>query len=148
METYEQLKRRQQKEIGALPLGFAYNDRQFAEMMEKLGVQSPSELYRLGNTGAFHRKTDTRMIVDTFTRHSRERHDAIYREQGIDVEYLRIMFYEEMCDHEFGINSNGRTDVLLACDITEEEMAQPEFQQAWAAARALYWQNAQKNNWL
>ena len=48
METYQEMRARQQREVNALPLGFAFNEQQFQEMMQKLGVSSPDELYRLG----------------------------------------------------------------------------------------------------
>ena len=56
METYQELRTRQQKEVDALPLGFAFSEKQFEEMKAKLGVKENSELYRLGSTGGFYRK--------------------------------------------------------------------------------------------
>ena len=68
METYQELRTRQQKEVDALPLGFAFSEKQFEEMKAKLGVKENSELYRLGNTGGFYRKIDADLIIGTFKR--------------------------------------------------------------------------------
>ena len=76
METYQELKARHEKEVNALPLGFAFSEEQFEEMKLKLGVKENSELYRLGNTGGFYRKVDSELIHDTFKRHAEERKNA------------------------------------------------------------------------
>ena len=113
METYQELKARHEKEVNALPLGFAFS--------EELGVKENSELYRLGNTGGFYRKVDSELIHGTFKRHAEERRKAIFTESGINAEYVQSMFYYEMCNHEFGINWDGKADVLSACDLTGME---------------------------
>lgn len=38
MESYRELRDRQQKEFNELPLGFAFSDKQFDEMMGKMGT--------------------------------------------------------------------------------------------------------------
>lgn len=38
MESYRELRDRQQKEFNELPLGFAFSDKQFDEMMGKWGL--------------------------------------------------------------------------------------------------------------
>lgn len=38
MESYRELRDRQQKEFNELPLGFAFSDKQFDEMMKKWGL--------------------------------------------------------------------------------------------------------------
>ena len=78
METYQELKARHEKEVNALPLGFAFSEEQFEEMKLKLGVKENSELYRLGNTGGFYRKVDSELIHNTFKRHVEERRNAIF----------------------------------------------------------------------
>lgn len=92
METYQELKARHEKEVNALPLGFAFSEEQFEEMKLKLGVKENSELYRLGNTGGFYRKVDSELIHDTFKRHAEERKNAIFTKPGINAEYVQSMF--------------------------------------------------------
>ena len=93
-------------------------EEQFEEMKLKLGVKENSELYRLGNTGGFYRKVDSELIHGTFKRHMEERRKAIFTESGINAKYVQSMFYYEMCNHEFGINWDGKADVLcLFCTL-------------------------------
>ena len=81
METYRELKARQEKEVHALPFGFAFSETQFEEMKIKLGVKENNELYRLGDTGGFYRKTDSELIHRTFKRHAEERKKRYFHEE-------------------------------------------------------------------
>ena len=149
METYQELKTRQQKEVDALPLGFAFSEKQFEEMKAKLGVKKNSELYRLGNTGGFYRKIDTDLIIGTFKRHQEERQNAIFTANGINTVYVQSMIYYEMCNHEFAINHDGREEVLEACNLTEELLDKhSELKNAWNAAHKQYYADAERNNWF
>ena len=113
METYQELRTRQQKEVDALPLGFAFSEKQFEEMKAKLEVKENSELYRLGDTGGFYRKIDADLIIGTFKRHQEERQNAIFTANGINTVYVQNMIYYEMCNHEFAINHDGREALAL-----------------------------------
>ncbi len=149
METYQELRTRQQKEVDALPLGFAFSEKQFEEMKAKLGVKENSELYRLGNTGGFYRKIDADLIIGTFKRHQEEQQNAIFTANGINTAYVQSMIYYEMCNHEFAINHDGREEVLEACNLTEELLDKhSELKNAWNAARKQYYADAERNNWF
>ena len=149
METYQELKNRQQKEVDALPLGFAFSEKQFEEMKAKLGVKENSELYRLGSTGGFYRKVDADLIIGTFKRHQEERQNAIFTANGINTVYVQSMIYYEMCNHEFAINHDGREEVLEACNLTEELLDKhSERKNAWNAASKQYYADAERNNWF
>ena len=51
METYRELKARQEKEVHALPFGFAFSETQFEEMKIKLGVkENCSASFRSGGS--------------------------------------------------------------------------------------------------
>lgn len=149
METYQELRKRHEEEVNALPLGFAFDAKQFNEMKIKLGVKESNELYRFGDTGGFYRKVDSELIRGTFKRHARERKEAIYKPGGIDIDYVQKMFYYQMCNHEFAINYDGKSEVLCDCDVTEEELnTVPELKQAWNAAKRQYHAAAEKNGWF
>ena len=147
METYKELRERQQKEVDALPLGFAFSDQQFEEMKKKLGVKDNSELRSLGH-GGFYRKVDSELIFGTFKRHRQEHKDRIFTPAGIDKEYLESMFYYEMCNHEFAINWDGTEEVLAVCRMEEKDLEIPEIGAAWKAAKARYYADAEKNDWF
>lgn len=60
MESYRELRDRQQKEFNELPLGFAFSDKQFDEMMEKWGLDPEKDLdnHEYGYTGDFEDTLD------------------------------------------------------------------------------------------
>lgn len=47
MESYRELRDRQQKEFNELPLGFAFSDKQFDEMMKKWGLDPEKDLDKI-----------------------------------------------------------------------------------------------------
>ena len=54
MNRYAELCQRHQQEVNALPIGFAFGNRQFEEMMQGWGLDPEKDLdkiYRLGSTG-------------------------------------------------------------------------------------------------
>ena len=80
MNKYAELRQRQQQEVNALPIGFAFGNRQFEEMMRGWGLDPEKDLdkiYRLGRTGGYYKKTDAQLIHDTFSRHDAELQAAI-----------------------------------------------------------------------
>ena len=149
METYKELKERQQQEVNALPLGFAFSDAQFEQMKAKLGVKDNSELYALNSSaGGFFRKVDAELIHGTFARHRQERKAAIFTPDGINTEYLEAAFYYEMCNFEFAINPEGKENVLAEIEITPDQMREyPEILDAWNKAKRRYYSDAEKNGW-
>ena len=57
---YQELQDRQQEEVNAFPMFFAFDQRQFAEGMRRLGLR-PSDMnqvYAIAGTGGFYRKSD------------------------------------------------------------------------------------------
>ena len=61
MNQYEELHQKQRQEVNSLPLGFAFSDQQFNDMMRGWGLDPEQDLdriYRLGSTGGFFKKTD------------------------------------------------------------------------------------------
>ena len=80
MNKYAELRQRQQQETNALPIGFAFGNRQFEEMMRGWGLDPEKDLdkiYRLGSTGGYYKKTDAQLIRDTLNRHETELQEAI-----------------------------------------------------------------------
>lgn len=149
METYKELKVRHQKEIEALPLGFAFSNEQFEEMKEKLGVKDNSELYRFGSTGGFYRKADKELIFGTFDRQEQELQDAIFTPSGINTAYAVEMFEHEMFEHEYICNWDGDEDVLSACHLTEKQLDEhPELRKAYRKALGRYMRYADEHGWF
>lgn len=79
MESYRELRDRQQKEFNELPLGFAFSDKQFDEMMEKWGLDPEKDLdkiYRVPAADSSRRKItsiSTRCWTGTTSRWRQQR---------------------------------------------------------------------------
>ena len=104
MNKYAELRQRQQQEVNALPIGFAFGNRQFEEMMRGWGLDPEKDLdkiYRLGRTGGYYKKTDAQLIHDTFSRHDAELQAAI-AEDKTGEGFIYELFLCELDNHEYG----------------------------------------------
>lgn len=119
MNPYLELKNKHQKEVNEFPLGFAFNDKQFAEMMEKWGLtpEDTDKIYSIG-VGGFVRKEDADAMHEMFERHAKEREEVI-RENKDD--YLYHMFNYELGNHEYTYTYD-LTDTLDALGLTMEDI--------------------------
>lgn len=119
MNPYTTLKNKHQKEMNAFPLGFAFNNKQFEEMMENWGLtpEDTDKIYRIPY-GGFIRKCDSEAFNEMVERHAREDEEAI-RENKDD--YLYHMFNYELANHEYGYTGE-LDDTLDALGLTMEEI--------------------------
>lgn len=118
MNSYLKMKERHQKEVNDFPIFFAFSREQFAEGMKKLGLEpgDTSQIYRLGNTGGYYRKTDAQALDELFERHAAEIKDA-----RLDAEYVYEMFDYELANHEYCVTYD-LSDTLDALGLTMEEV--------------------------
>lgn len=131
--TYTELKTKHQKEVNAFPFGFAFNQKQFDEMMSKWGLTSDDtdKIYSIGG-GGYVRKSDSDAMHKMFKRHELERKMA--RKHGDD--YLFEMFNDELANHEYSYTGD-LTDTLDALGLTVDEVnADPEMLDALKRAIA------------
>ena len=123
MNRYAEMRQRQQQEVNALPVGFAFSNRQFEEMMRGWGLDPEKDLdkiYKLGSTGGFYQKTDAQLIRNTFSRHEEELQTAI-KEDKTGNGFIYEMFLNELADHEYGYTGEYE-DTLDAMGYTWEEV--------------------------
>lgn len=122
MNEYMEMRNRQQKEFDALPLGFAFNNRQFAEMMREWGLDPEKDvdkIYSIG-FGGYVQKKDTELLHQTRDRHDKEMGDAIAGDKTGNG-FIYEMFLYELDDHEYGYTRDmGPT--LDALGYTAEEV--------------------------
>ena len=114
---YSVLKHKHQEEVNAFPLGFAFSESQFNEMMEKWGL-TPSDtdkIYHIG-MGGYVRKCDSDAMHEMFDRHKAE-HEAAMQ----DDEYLFSMFNYELANHEYSYTYE-LDDTLDALGLTMDEI--------------------------
>ena len=121
METYEAMKQRHQKEVNDFPLGAAFSDKQFEEMMKNWGltVKDCDKIYRIGS-GMYVRKSDHKAMHEMFDRHEKELQDAIEADKTGD-EFIYGMFYYELCNHEYCITGD-LSETLDVLGLTANEV--------------------------
>lgn len=97
---YLEMKNKHQDRINALPLQFAFNKQQFEEGMRNLGL-SPDETDKVCSipAGGFIRKTDVKMVMDTFMETSTEMSSALANDDDFCIEALIY----EMGNHEYAL---------------------------------------------
>jgi hypothetical protein len=118
LNKYRELKSKHQKEVDSFPFGFAFNQKQFEEMMSKWGLTSDDtdKIYSIGG-GGYVRKSDAEAMHKMFERHELERKMA--RKHGDD--YLFEMFNYELGNHEYSYTQD-LTDTLEALGLTIDEI--------------------------
>ena len=118
---YEELKNKHYKETNELPLGFAFDDKQFETMMEKFGLAKDdyASIYSLGS-GCYVKKSDYDLIKQTFDRHKQEHKQEIENDKTGNG-YIYQMFAYELANHEYCI-TYSLDETLDALDLTEEEI--------------------------
>ena len=69
MNKYTELKSKHQKEVDAFPFGFAFNQKQFDEMMTKWGLAptDTDKIYKIGG-GDYVRKSDADAMNEMIVR--------------------------------------------------------------------------------
>lgn len=123
MNAYMEMKERQQAEFNALPLGFAFSDKQFREMMRGWGLDPEKDLKkicRLPVGGGFIQKKDQKLLCDTMDRHEAELKAAIEADKTGEG-FIFDMFLAELENHEYSYTMDT-TDALYALGLTAEEV--------------------------
>lgn len=120
---YTEFKERQQAETNALPIYFAFGDRQLKEKAEELGFKTVDEMIEnvtgIG-AGGFVLKNDLDLILNTFKRHSEEMDEALK-----DDDFLKEAFEYELGNHEY-ILTYDVSDALRPLGITYKEYQENE----------------------
>ncbi|MCM1220789.1 MAG: hypothetical protein NC548_40490 [Lachnospiraceae bacterium] len=121
MNAYKELKDRHQKEMNAFPLGAAFSDKQFAEMMRKWGLteNDADKICSIG-AGCFIRKCDKERFFEMLERFKRERKEAIAADKTGNG-YIYDMFLYELANHEYCITYDLE-ETLDALGITVDEV--------------------------
>lgn len=123
--TYAELKQRQQAEVNAFPIAFAFGAQQFEEGMKKLGL-TPSEREKVVGIGGggFIRKDDRETLMEMFRQHKRQRKIAAAADKTGNG-YLLEMFRYELANHEYGYTRDAEP-ALEALGLTEQEIVEDE----------------------
>lgn len=122
MNKYSELRQRQQQEFNALPLGFAFSQKQFDEMMRGWGLDPEKDLkkiYRIPG-GGYVQKKDADLLHQTVERHDTEMAAAI-EEDKTGEGFIYEMFLYELDNHEYGYTRDTE-DTLDALGYTAEQV--------------------------
>ena len=119
---YLEMREKQQTEINAFPLAFAFSKEQFVRGMMSLGLspEDTDKIYRLGDTGGFYRRSDADALHEMLDRHEQEHLAAIEADKG-DGGYTYHMFCEELANHEYGYTRDAEP-ALEALGLTSAEI--------------------------
>lgn len=122
MNEYAELRRRQQAEFDALPLGFAFSQKQFNEMMEGWGLDPEKDLDKILSIpgGGYVQKKDAGLLHQTAERHDAEMAAAIAGNTTGEG-FIYQMFLYELDNHEYGYTRDTE-DTLDALGYTAEEV--------------------------
>ena len=118
---YQILKDRQQKEFNAFPMGAAFSQQQFAEMMAKWGLlpTDTDKILHIGG-GCYIRKTNREAFHELVDRLDREKQEAIAADTTGDG-IIKDMFLYELANHEYCITYDLE-DTLDALGLTVDEI--------------------------
>lgn len=121
MNEYLTLKNNHEKEFNEFPMVFAFNDEQFKEGMEKLGLKitDTDKVYK-GFAGGFYRKTDSKMLKDLLKKHTTEMKEAIVADTTGEG-FISDMFTCELANHEYCITMSIE-DTIDALGLTIKEI--------------------------
>ncbi|MHB1255254.1 MAG: DUF7659 family protein [Dethiobacteraceae bacterium] len=122
MTSYHEIKRAHEKEFAKFPLFFAFDDKQFAVGMSRLGLtpEDTDKIYSLNGTGGFYLRSDSDRLFAMFDQHSREITEAI-SEDKTGEGFIFDMFRYELANHEYIITGNI-SDALEAIGLTLERV--------------------------
>ena len=123
VNEYQVLMEKQQEEFNKFPIKFAFNDKQFKESMNELGL-TEKDTDKIVSTGAggFMRKTDFDEYVRLGNKFVKELEDAIENDKT-GRGFVKDMFAYELANHEYAY-TRDLTDTLEVLGYTIEEINQ------------------------
>ena len=126
MNKYVEMKKRHEERINALPLMFAFSDKQFKEGMERWGLteNDTDKIYKLGSTGGFYQRKDSTLIFSTFEQNENEMNEAIKADPD-GTGFIKDMFLYELANHEYCI-THDLEPTLAALNLTEDDIQSSE----------------------
>ena len=122
MNAYKVLRDRQQEEFNSIPLGFAFGQKQFDELLARWEItadEAPLKIAAIG-AGGYIRKKDIPLLKEMSTRHREEMAAAIAGDKTGEG-FIRDMFFYYLNNHEYCITYDT-TDALEALGLTAAEV--------------------------
>lgn len=123
METYSQMRVRQQKEFDTLPIFAAFRQTDLNDRMKARGLNPKKDRDKIVSigSGCFMEKKDVPLLKETSKRH-REELDKAIAEDSNGEGFVYQMFLYELRNHEYGYTMDPE-DTLDELGYTYEEVA-------------------------
>ena len=122
-ETYKEMRERQQAEVNALPIAFAFTEERMSELLAEWGITEEEAeagaISYIGNNG-FIRTSDEELVINAFARIRDERQAAI-KADTTGTGFIYQMFLYELNNHEFSYTQEV-DDTLNTLGITDDEL--------------------------
>lgn len=118
METYKELKRRQEKEFYEFPKEYALNDQRLNEILNEWGCKE-EDVFTIGGGGII-RKTDAGRFAEMCERHLRELQEALKNDKTGEG-FIYEAFLHELGNYEYGYTEDAEP-ALLALGLSEEKV--------------------------
>ena len=137
MNAWEQLREKQQAEVNAFPIHFAFGIDQINRKIAELHLDPEHYQEQICGIGAggFVLKQDYPALIEMFKRHKKEREDAIAADPTGDG-FIYDMFLTELVNHEYGYTvTYGDTLEALGYSIADIE-ADPRLEHGLEKAAA------------
>lgn len=121
MNKYDEVKQRHQKRVNEFPLGFAFSNEQFKNMMEKWGLnENDTDKILSIDCGGFIRKTDLEEYNKMWDEIRKENNDLIEQDKTGEG-YIKDMFVSELENHEYGYTYEI-DDTLDALELSYDQV--------------------------
>lgn len=137
MNKYTEMNKRHQQEINALPLRFAFSDKQFNEAMNEWGLDPEKDMDKVCKIdfGGFCQKKDADLIHGTFKRHIDELEAAIAEDKTGDG-FIYDMWLYELDNHEYGYTMEFDETIEAMGYTVDEIMKNPALKHGLEKAAA------------
>ena len=128
-KPYEELKDRQREEFNSFPIVYAFDEKQLARALEKLGAKKEECVSVFGH-GDIVKKEDAPKLLAMMKRHDQEVAEAMK-----DYDFAVGAFLYEMNNHEYCINWEGDENVLGCFMLDFEKLEELGLSGAYREAR-------------
>lgn len=122
--TYTQFNNWVQDKVNALPVHYAFGERQFNEMLEKhfngMSVADAPKLLYGNGCGGYYLKSDAELIRNTFAEID-ETKNRLIAEDTTGSGFIYQMFIYELANHEY-IITQDITDTMDAVGISADDL--------------------------
>lgn len=148
MNPYIEMKQRHQAEVNAFPMKFAFTQESLERGMRELGLDPKKDMDKIVAIpgGGFIRESDKQAFLDLFSRHDKERKEAVAADKD-GTGYLYHMFRYELANHEYAYTRDV-SSTLDALGYTLQEIAEdPALSDAFLNAREDYLKEAEEKGW-